>query len=171
MFEFKAKDFVPRFILADKNGAALAAAIQAGMNYMNQKIADAVDVLLDVDTMPVWRLNELAWEYDLQLYPIATQTRKLIKNANRDSKMYGTKQAIKDAIVYCVGTWHGPGEGTTVIEWFDYDGEPYHFKVEVIGDASIAAKAEAAIARMKNVRSYCDSVIPVSPPVEIISDL
>ena len=156
MFEFKAKDFVPKFILADKNGAALAAAIQAGMNYMNEKIADAVDVLLDVDTMPVWRLNELAWEYDLQLYPLVPNKRALIKNANRDSKIFGTREYLKNALEY------GFGEGSTVniLEWHEYEGEPYNFKVEITLPAASQDVPDETdiVALSKNARSYCEEI-------------
>lgn len=162
MFEFHANNWIPKFILADPNGKAMAKAIEAAMNYMNGKVADAVACFGDVDTMPKWRLNELAWEYNLQLYQHVGAQRALVKNANRDSKIYGTKAAIVNAVGY---RFHS---GTTVLEWHEYDGEPYHFKVQIVATEDDQEEAEAIIAQAKNARSYCDGVEMVEPGIEII---
>lgn len=168
MFEFKAEQFVPRFILADKNGAALAKAIEAGMNYMNTKVAEAVDVMFNVDTMPEWRLNELAWEYNLSLYnhiDDVNTKRQLVKNAIRDSKIYGTKQALINALEYRFGA-----DNVLIEEWHEYSGEPYHFRVKVFreGTSDGQEEAEAIVADAKNARSYCDGVeiVTMTPVID-----
>ena len=42
MFKFYVSRFVPKFILADKNGYAIAKAIEAAMQYMNKAIDTGV---------------------------------------------------------------------------------------------------------------------------------
>ena len=65
MFVFDVTKYVPQFLLNDKNGYAMAKAIEAGINYMNTACLNGTKLIYDVDTMPEWRLDELAWEYNL----------------------------------------------------------------------------------------------------------
>ena len=62
MVEFDVTKHVPRFLLADKNGYALAKAIEAGIQYLAEKVNDGIKCVTDVSSMPEWRLDEMAWE-------------------------------------------------------------------------------------------------------------
>ena len=63
----------PRFILQDKNGYAIAKALQAGLDYFLARSKVALDTILDVDEMPEWRLDEIAWEYNIPTLGINTE--------------------------------------------------------------------------------------------------
>ena len=92
MFELDITKWVPKFILADKNGYALAKAIEAGLQSANDIVSQGVDCITDVDAMPEWRLDEVAWEYNI-LYDydadIATK-RKWVSDAVQTYAIYGT---------------------------------------------------------------------------------
>lgn len=155
MFTVDIAKHVPAFILADKNGYALARAIQAGLQIMNDTVKAAVDCITDYDEMPEWRLDELAWEYDI-LYDYSADIelkRKWIREAEAMYSLYGTPAVIAEylKVVYDV---------VQVEEWWRYDGEPYHFRVTVADEwtQESADWATAAIAKSKNVRSILDNI-------------
>lgn len=83
MFQFDIQKWIPKFIWNDRNGHALAMAINAGLQMLNDSAAEGLKLINDYDDMPEWRLDELAWEtnclYDYNA-PIETK-RQWIKNA------------------------------------------------------------------------------------------
>ena len=62
MIDFTIHQLFPDFILADKNGYAMAKAIERALQIMCSTIQTGVDNLQDIDKMPEWRLDEMAWE-------------------------------------------------------------------------------------------------------------
>lgn len=156
MFTFDVNRFVPRFILEDKNGYAIAKAIEAAMQYMNNAILAGVKSIADYDTMPEWRLDELAWELNC-LYDFKAdiaKKRTWIKNAIPLYRLWGTPQAIYRYIA-------GYFDTVELEERWVYGGEPYHFRVTVSGEwtPENEAWARKAIATAKNVRSVLDSLM------------
>ena len=156
MFTFKAEQWVPQFILNDKNGYALAKAIEAAVQYMNDRVQQGFDCLTNVGKMPEWRLDEMAWEFDL-LYDynaeIATK-RDWITNAVQFYKLYGTAGGI---IKYLEAVF----DNVDLEEWFEYGGDPFHFRVTVSGEWSdeVDDWTKKAVARVQNVRSVLDTII------------
>ena len=126
MFTFDITKWVPKFILWDKNGYALAKAIEAGLQMMNAAAKKGVDCITDYDTMPEWRLDELAWETNfLYDYSADVETkRRLLQNVFDIYRRLGTKAAVENALQAIF-------PGSDLQEWFEYDGEPYHFRMEI----------------------------------------
>ena len=157
MFPFFAESWVPKFILNDQNGYALAKAIEVALQSMNNTVETGVKLITDVDTMPEWRLDELAWEYNI-LYDYTQDVetkREWIKNARSLYSIYGTAKIIK---TYLEAVF---GENTVAVEeWNQYGGDPYHFRVVVNAEDTTANRdwAENAIAKVKNVRSILDTI-------------
>lgn len=155
MFTFRAEQWVPQFILNDKNGYALAKAIEAAVQYMNDKVQQGFDCLTNFDKMPEWRLDELAWETNcLYDYSADVETkRRWIKNAIPLYRLYGTPQAVYQYI----GSYF---DDIDLEENWIYDGDPFHFRVTVDGEwtPENEAWARRAIATAKNVRSVLDSL-------------
>lgn len=155
MFTIDIKKFTPKFILEDKNGKALAAAIEAGLNRMNAIIKQGVDCVNDTDTMPEWRLDEMAWETQcLYDYNANIETkREWIKNAIPYYRLYGTPQALYKYL-------SGYFDDIVLEESWVYGGEPFHFRVTVEGEwtPDNEAWARRAIAAAKNVRSILDGL-------------
>ena len=155
MFKFDAQKWIPQFILEDKNGYALAKAIEAGVQKMNDIIADGVAIIADFDSMPEWRLDELAWETNcLYDYNASIETkRQWIRNAIPLYRLYGTPQAVYQYI----GGYFG---GTDLEECWQYGGSPFHFRVTVEGEwtPENEAWARKAISTAQNVRSVLDGL-------------
>lgn len=155
MFTFDVTRHVPRFILQDKNGYAVAKAIEAAVQIMNDTIQQGVDCVLNYDTMTEWRLDELAWETNcLYDYNADLETkRQWIKNAIPLYRLFGTPQAVYQYI----GSYFG---AVDLEENWQYGGDPYHFRVTVEGEwtPENEAWARKAIGTAKNVRSVLDSL-------------
>ncbi len=155
MFKYRCEQWTPQFILNDKNGYALAKAIEAAVQYMNDKVQQGFDCLTNFDKMPEWRLDELAWETNcLYDYSADVETkRRWIKNAIPLYRLYGTPQAVYQYI----GSYF---DDIDLEENWIYDGDPFHFRVTVDGEwtPENEAWARRAIATAKNVRSILDSL-------------
>lgn len=154
--KFDVDRLIPRFLRSDRNGYALARA----MEHIFQRVADAVirgiEIIQDVSKMPEWRLDELATELNC-LYDYNAgieQKRYWIANATKLYRVYGTPQAINNFL-------EGYFQNVQVEENWEYGGEPFHFRVTISGesyDAKKIAWAQKAIENVKNVRSILDSV-------------
>ena len=62
MFDFRIEDLLPAFLLADRNGYAMAKAVEAALKIMCSTVQTGLDIVKDVEQMPEWRLDEMAWE-------------------------------------------------------------------------------------------------------------
>lgn len=153
MMKFDLTRLVPRFILEDKDGYAMAKAIEAGMKDFLAVAQIGLETWGDVDKMPEWRLDELAWEYNIPYdYNANIEIkREWIRNVQALSRMYGTP----DGIAQYMG---GYFEEATVEENWEYDGDPFHFRVRFPGSwtPEKVAWATKAIQAVKNVRSVLD---------------
>lgn len=155
MFEFNVVHYVPKFILRDKNGYALAKAIEAGIQMMNDIIETGVAYVNDVDEMPEWRLDELGWEYGI-LYDSTQDVevkRQWVAKALELYKEYGTKNALVEYLTAVFDT-------VKLEEASAYGGSPYHFRLKVDGNYSVSNRdlIYKAIETVGNVRSVCDGI-------------
>lgn len=157
MLNFDVTQWTPKFLLNDKNGNAIAMAFQTAINTLNSIVDTGVKLITDVSTMPEWRLDELAWEYNI-LYDYNADIeakRDWIANAIASYSIYGTPNIIKS---YLEATF---GEGTvTVEEWQSYSGDPYHFRVIIDAEETEEnmAWAQKAVEKTMNVRSVLDEI-------------
>ena len=154
MMEFDLNRLVPRFILEDKNGYAMAKAIETGLKDFLAIAKTGLDTWGNVDEMPVWRLDELAWEYNIP-YDYNAETdvkREWIRNVMQLSRLYGTPEGITQ---YMGGYF----EDAALEENWEYGGEPFHFRMNFPGSwtPEKVAWATKAINTVKNVRSVLDS--------------
>ena len=155
MFDFDITKMVPKFLREDRNGYALMKAIEAGMTYFLEAVQAGLEILNDPEKMPEWRLDELAWEYGIVYDNDADVNvkRNWITNAVDFYKSYGTAGGIEKYL-------KARFADAIVQEWWEYDGDPYHFKVSITGDwnQSINAWAVRAVNEIKNVRSVLDEI-------------
>ena len=153
MFKFEAKEWVPKFIMRDKNGYAVAKAIEAGVQIMNDTLLQGVKYVTDYEEMPEWRLDEMAWEYNIPYdYKADVETkRKWIKNTYALSRLTGTPAGVAQFMAQMFSA-------ASIIEWPEYNGDPYHFKIQLPGDwpQEDLDWATAALDKVKNVRSVLD---------------
>lgn len=155
MIGFDIERLVPEFLRNDKNGYAIAKAIEAGLKHFLARAKEGLACLQDVDSMPEWRLDEMAWElgclYDYQADIEAK--RRWIREATPMFYAYGTPKAIYNFL-------EGFFDRVELEEWWQYGGEPYHFRVTVSGDWTTDNEEwmRKAIAQAKNVRSILDDL-------------
>ena len=153
--EFDVREAVPKFLLRDKNGYAIAMAIQAGMEYMLGRVDAGLAILHDVDEMPEWRLDEVAWETNcLYDYTAGIEAkREWIRNAWKNSLLHGTPAGVMQYIQPFFPE-------AKMEEWDEYGGEPYHFKIDLGEEWSPESELVLvnAIDKGKNVRSVLDEV-------------
>lgn len=155
MIDFTIHQLFPDFILADKNGYAMANAIERALQIMCSTIQTGIDNLQDIDKMPEWRLDEMAWElgclYDHNAN-IETK-RRWVKDATPLYAALGTPQAIYNFL-------EGFFEQVELEEHWQYHGEPFHFRVTVSGEWNDANETwlRRAIEASKNVRSVLDNI-------------
>lgn len=115
---------LPQFMR--KDGAAQG--ISGAVSPFIQELSKAIDLMSSwdkIDELPEAELDELAWELNLVWYDKAADIsikRTLIKNGIHMHSKLGTKWAVEEIIK----TYFGVGQ---IREWWDYAGEPGHFKV------------------------------------------
>lgn len=120
---------------------------QAGMVYINIDIQeeDLLDILAK-DFKVDW------WSADYTL----EEKRDILKKSWHVHRLLGTKAAVESAISSVYGSAH-------VEEWFEYEGEPYHFRVvidsaETMADSDKLKTVISKIIYYKNLRSELDDI-------------
>lgn len=139
------------------------AQVQAAAKALDAELLAATDAIDEALLLP--RLGELpenvidllAWQWHVDFYnyqlPIEKK-RAMVRQAIAWHKRKGTPSVVQEVVsaIY---------SGGNVTEWFDYDGQPYHFRVEttgVIGSDIIYTQLQRMINAVKNVRSWLDGV-------------
>lgn len=166
MMHFDIKGLAPRFIWNDKNGHAMAKAIESMLTCFLSTCQAGLDTWGNVSKMPEWRLDEMAWETNcLYDYDADIETkRKWIKDA---IPLYGSLGTPKAVYNYLNGFW----DQVELEENWQYSGDPFHFRVTVSGEWNDANEAwlRRAIEASKNVRSVLDDIALGSGTTIIVS--
>ena len=109
-----------------------------------------------LDELPTAVLNLLAWQYhvDFFKYDMTDEVkRNLIRQSIAWHRIKGTPTAVEEMVTAIYAT-------AEVEEWYTYDGEPFHFRVNIFGeavpDAAILKDLETSVYAVKNVRSLFD---------------
>lgn len=120
-------DFIkllPQFMREDAAIIGLA----NGTNEIVQRLEATISTLStwdSIDSLSEAELDALAWELDISWYrqnAAISIKRQLIKDSEKMHQKLGTKWAVERIIK----TYFGDGY---VMEWFEYDGEPGHFRI------------------------------------------
>ena len=150
MIDYRIEENVPRFILKDKNGYALAKALEAGVRWMESVIQNGFTLLTDIDQMPGWRLDELAWETNAPYDNNASiaQKREWLKRATPMYRYLGTLKGVQQYL-------DGYFSDVLIQEAQEYGGDPFHFRVTLFGTVtpSSLSWARKAVQQVKPVRS------------------
>jgi len=119
--------------------------------------ADKTQLIANIEQLDEKALDYLALEYRTQYYDqqlSRNQKIELIKGSLQWYMYAGTKKALKDMIKALFYT-------SDVKEWYEYDGEPFHFKINVtsngfnLGDFG---RLYEVIDIAKNARSILDEL-------------
>lgn len=107
-----------------------------------------ISVYAAVDELPEKMLNLLAVELRAQYYDeklSIEQKRTIVKNALLWHEHAGTPYAVEEMIKAVFGT----GE---VKEWFEYGGEPGHFKIQTVNQSIVNTKAAEFMRILEKVK-------------------
>ncbi len=109
----------------------------------------------EIDTLPEELLDILAVDFKIDWYDVESPVwnkRQTVKECILVHKYKGTKFAVETAL-------HSMFLSAEVQEWFEYNGDPFHFKVVVYGSTSSnLKKLNSKLLYAKNLRSVMDDV-------------
>ena len=120
---------------------------------------DRVRIISNIDALDETVLDILARDFKVDWYDpdySLEEKRRTVKSSWRVHKTLGTKAAVETAIraIYPL---------TTVEEWFEYGGEPYHFRlnIDITSDSGDRVRQRRVLERLnfyKSLRSHNDGV-------------
>ncbi len=147
---------LPFSISQDAEVQRVAKAVETNLNLAAGCIP-LVAVYARIDELPEEILDSLAWQFHMDIYDdgadIETK-RNSVKTAIQYHRYKGTTWAVKEAA-------SAVSKNAEITEWFDYGGEPYHFKA--VAGKPIATLEELrlliqTVMDAKNVRSWLDGI-------------
>ena len=149
---------VPPALTHDPAMMARAAADAEAMAARLAEI-DRVRIISNIDGLNETVLDILARDFKVDWYDpnySLEEKRRTVKSSWRVHKTLGTKAAVETAIraIYPL---------TTVEEWFEYNGEPYHFRlnIDITSDSGDRVRQRRVLERLnfyKSLRSHNDGV-------------
>lgn len=149
-------DLLPPSIRSDPAMAAAAAALDVQLQETTSMIT-ALDIFGRAAEWTEAETDELAWQYNPPYYDAGLpldQKRTLVKNAIPFHRHKSTPKAVEDLIAILFG------EGV-VEEWWQYGGDPYHFRVLTNNPDVTNERAEefiSAVDAVKRLSAVLDSV-------------
>lgn len=148
---------LPQFMSDDRNARAFAYAVQSQIIAVSRSIEHA-QIYARIESLSEEVLDELAWQFNIVEYRVDYSLaikRRIVKGCMAMHYLRGTVAAVETVVQNVFGT-------ASVEEWFEYGGEPYHFKVRTSNpNASdeMLADLERVIKETQNVRSYLEAAI------------
>jgi len=148
----------PLALQGDESAAALAEAIATALAGRTEEI-DRLSIYPNIDQLDEKLLDILAYDFKVDWWDAEytlEEKRQTLKDSWRVHRMLGTKAAVETAIsaIY---------PRTTVLEWFEYGGEPHHFRLDIniTNDRIDSEKQRRVLERLnfyKSLRSHNDGV-------------
>lgn len=149
-------ELLPPNLAQDPKVKAAAEALDAELKVVTQAV-DQCLIISRIDGLPEDVLDLLAWQFHVDFYepdlPIE-QKRELIKKSIVFHKRKGTPKAVEDLVIAIFGDGQ-------VKEWFEYGGQPYHFKVLTNNGSATTTDVQRftrAVESVKNARSVLEAV-------------
>lgn len=150
-------DILPDNLLADEKVTVAAKALDKELQAVTAVTIETLH-LPRLDVLPEKVLDLLAWQWHVDFYePIGTDIetkRKLIRESIAWHRIKGSPAAVEEIITKAFNN-------TYIKEWFEYNGEPYHFKLITengIHDLQTLRDLIQAINTAKNVRSWLEKI-------------
>ena len=150
-------DLIPPNLQQDEQIQAAAQAIDVELKKTTKQIWFCL-LLPRLDELPENLVDELAWQFHVDFYD-TTLDIAIKRDLVRQSILWHMKKGTPYAVKSIVGALL---VGATVTENWDYGGNPYCFKVDLI-EGAIPSEKELdnlykAIQAVKNTRSWLDGV-------------
>jgi len=123
-------DLLPESLKRDPDMVALTKAIDPEIQEIVEKLKN-VEILSRIDELPEPVLDHLLYQFHITfdegagLITSIEEKRRFIKNAIQMHRLKGTKRALE--LVLEMLDIRG-----VIKEWFEYGGEPYHFRIDIL---------------------------------------
>lgn len=151
-------EFLPQYMRHDKTAQGMSYAITETIKKYVVNNIEKCNIYGRIEKLDSNLLDELAWQFNVPEYISTldiTAKRNIIKNCLKTHRQRGTVAAVENVIEAVFGNGY-------VEEWFNYDGQPYHFKVHTsnmsVSDTMVS-EFENLVANTQNVRSVLEAVI------------
>lgn len=149
---------LPISLSGDPKMAALAEAISGVLARRWGEVA-RLSIYPHVDSLDEGLLDILAYDFKVDWWDsdyTLEEKRRTLASSWQVHKTLGTKAAVEQAL-------RAIFPRTTVKEWFEYGGRPYHFRLDIniTEDEADSAKQKRVLERLryyKNLRSHLDGV-------------
>lgn len=151
------RDIIPSSIASDPQVQAIIDALDPELGSVSFDTREAL-IYARIDELPEEVIDLLAWQFHVDFYEPGYLSleikRGLVKTSILIHKRKGTKWAVQELCRIVFGD-------TSVLPWFEYGGEPYHFNISI--DASLPTeeaweKFFLALETTKSVRDWLDAI-------------
>ena len=150
-------DILPQNLLADKKINASAQALDDELQKLTEATRNAL-LLPRLDELSEEVIDLLAWQWHVDFYEpsMSIETkRQLVRESIAWHRIKGTKAAVEKMAQTVF-------KGGVVTEWFEYGGEPYHFRIDVLNAPNMTEESRerllAVVNASKNTRSWLDEL-------------
>ena len=150
-------DILPPNLLADKQIYAAARALDDELQKITAATRNAL-LLPRLDELSEEVIDLLAWQWHVDFYEpsMSIETkRQLVRESIAWHRIKGTKAAVEKMARTVF-------KGGVVTEWFEYGGEPYHFRIDVLNAPNMTEERRgrllAVVNASKNTRSWLDEL-------------
>ncbi|KZL88724.1 phage tail protein I [Clostridium magnum] len=156
IYEASLLDLLPPNLRQDPDMIAASKAIDGDFLLAVNEVKNCI-LLPNVDSLDGDILDLLAWQMHVDFYDQSLpvdKKRALVKNSLRWHKQKGTPAAVE-------GVVSAAFDDSSIQEWFEYNGEPYRFKITTtdrIPSTNKLASLITAIKSVKNARSILESI-------------
>lgn len=158
LHDLKLIELLPDSIKNAETLNALALAIDSELNEVTNHIDEAI-IIPRIDELSEDLIDLLAWQFHVNFYePLGIdlqKKRELIKNSIAFNRLKGTKGIVENILKILYS------DDVSIIEWFEYGGEPYTFKVKTNMHATQEnmQKFFEIVNTIKNTRSHLDGFV------------
>ena len=150
-------DILPPNLLADEQINATAQALDDELQKITTATKEAL-LLPRLDELSEEVIDLLAWQWHVDFYEpsMSIETkRQLVRESIAWHRIKGTKAAVEKMTQTVF-------KGGVITEWFEYGGEPYHFRIDVLNAPNMTEENRgrllAVVNASKNTRSWLDEL-------------
>lgn len=149
-------ELLPAFMRED--GACIG--LSEGVNKVSTELARRVKLLTtwnQIDNMKSQELDLLAEELHISWYD-KSAAMEVKRNIIKQSDMVHAKLGTNWAALQVITEYFGESK---IIDWYDYSGEPGHFKIQTMNQSIMSSKANAfmqILEKVKRKSAHLDSI-------------
>ena len=150
-------DILPPNLLEDTQINAAARALDDELQKITAATRNAL-LLPRLDELSEEVIDLLAWQWHVDFYEpsMSIETkRQLVRASIAWHRIKGTKAAVEKMTQTVF-------KGGVITEWFEYGGEPYHFRIDVLNAPNMTQENRerllAVVNASKNTRSWLDEL-------------